>query len=882
MKVNSLKSLPILHDSNVILLETTKAVTGWLSGFIGRISGSLVTGTSTDVETVSASSEQELLELCEQAKTKIITTEGVSAAESERYLAIIESIRVTAVTRVTQVKQVATEGGASAVEQLKVIEQESQHDITKHYHEATAVQVTEQHVTAAVEETKVSEAVGEKKDDTATKSHDHHHTGLKVAAGAAAVAAGAAAISIIAGHDSEKTDDSKATVTHVETGVAKIHEDKEKQQQQHTQVTAGKSTEQKQAAAVIDTGKSSSVVVTEEGKVTAVVDTGKSEVSAETAEKKETDSSKTTVKHEQQAAIAVEVGQVATEVISEKEQAAISVGKTTTSKPAHDITKQPEHHKEQAEAAVAVVAGKVVESDKGKTVDTASVVEKKEQGAVVVEVTEREQAAETTKKETEHDAAVAIVTGKVTEVVSEKEEKQTAVSTDKEHAVQSTTKETEHKQQQGAAESGKVVSKEREEKKTAAGVVAVETGKIVEREKHTATSTEKEHAAQDIAKETEHKQQQAESGKILSKKQVEKKAAAGIVAVETSKVVEKEQEEKKTTAGVVETGKTHQEVSEHENTHATIDKHKTSEKHDIKKGHEHEKKESSHTALEVAAGAAIIAGGAAAAAAIIHHHHEKENEEKAAEKQEKQHQDTQVGKTETGIVAQHKEESAKVEEDKTTVDKKTTETVTESGKASTVVKEEQVVSATVIASQSIVAQKVSTNVQDLRVTIREWYAALVERVSAQSGKAGVSKAEIEAIIQGETEAIHKHIEVSSGKIRESFTSETETKELEATLTWIKSTVSKSTTQVQEIAVQVVSGSTNSNGAAQLQAIAASHQQEIEEAFVQCEHKIKKVTAEKKTSAHIEEKHKESGAAVHEKVKYYEHFVFIPIDAKTLP
>ncbi|EIE89124.1 hypothetical protein RO3G_13835 [Rhizopus delemar RA 99-880] len=148
--------------------------------------------------------------------------------------------------------------------------------------------------------------------------------------------------------------------------------------------------------------------------------------------------------------------------------------------------------------------------------------------------------------------------------------------------------------------------------------------------------------------------------------------------------------------------------------------------------------------------------------------------------------------------------------------------------------------------------KASLTIQEVKVTIREWLRAVAEKVSICSQN-GQSSEEIESVITQETTRIFEYIDSTVIKISGHLKSEEKIQGLHSTIEKVKSTITKSTTEIKKIGVEFSGKSTGYGGFGQMSSVINEHERIISETLVIYESK----TTVQKTQKQQETKRKES-------------------------
>ncbi|KAI9277828.1 hypothetical protein BY458DRAFT_585168 [Sporodiniella umbellata] len=126
--------------------------------------------------------------------------------------------------------------------------------------------------------------------------------------------------------------------------------------------------------------------------------------------------------------------------------------------------------------------------------------------------------------------------------------------------------------------------------------------------------------------------------------------------------------------------------------------------------------------------------------------------------------------------------------------------------------------------------KASLTVQEIKVTVREWLRTLAEKVSVCSQK-GQSSEEIEAVIAEEKKHLFDYLDLSAKKISEHLKSEEKSQVLITTVETVKTTITKSTTEIHKVGVEFSGKTTGYGGYGQMTSIINEHEHLISEALV---------------------------------------------------
>jgi hypothetical protein len=212
----------------VVVSETTKAVSSRITELVEKISHSASVSTETieqDVQGYVVVSEQELDRICEEAKKKVSyelsMVSSHEKSEEEHFLTVIEEIRTSAKTRISQIKTTTIthkEETKTLSEKLLKIAEESRHDVRIHYDNTKQSVVTKtdkvaEKIEGSISKVKTSTEEVVKKHEQ-QKEEDHQSKmdlAKKVLIGSAAVAAGTAVAVEIAKKISEHKQEVKKT-----------------------------------------------------------------------------------------------------------------------------------------------------------------------------------------------------------------------------------------------------------------------------------------------------------------------------------------------------------------------------------------------------------------------------------------------------------------------------------------------------------------------------------------------------------------------------------------------------------------------------------------------------------------------------------------------
>ncbi|MBM6386787.1 MAG: hypothetical protein JSY10_22780 [Paenibacillus sp.] len=230
----------------LVVAETTKNVSNQISTLVESVHNQVTIGSKTlkqDVTTCIETSNKEIDAIFEQAKIKISYELSMVSShekeEEERFLATLESLRVSTKQRITQIQTVVTsskEETKAVSTKLLQIAEESRHEVSVFY-ESLKQNITEKtektsqvihngiisHETTGSSQVIVSHTEEEKKQQELKKQQEHQSKvdlAKKVLAGSAAVAAGTAiAVEISKKLSEHKKKSEKAEHTQKETTV---------------------------------------------------------------------------------------------------------------------------------------------------------------------------------------------------------------------------------------------------------------------------------------------------------------------------------------------------------------------------------------------------------------------------------------------------------------------------------------------------------------------------------------------------------------------------------------------------------------------------------------------------------------------------------------
>lgn len=141
--------------------------------------------------------------------------------------------------------------------------------------------------------------------------------------------------------------------------------------------------------------------------------------------------------------------------------------------------------------------------------------------------------------------------------------------------------------------------------------------------------------------------------------------------------------------------------------------------------------------------------------------------------------------------------------------------------------------------------KASLSVQEVKITVREWLRTLAEKVSVCSQQGG-SAEDMDLIIQKENELIFKYLDQSATQIAEHVKTEESIKHLHSTVEQVKTTITKTCTEIKVIGVASVS--TSYGGFDKMTSVITQHEHQISEALVVYETKISKQSTLDKTTS----------------------------------
>jgi hypothetical protein len=155
------------------------------------------------------------------------------------------------------------------------------------------------------------------------------------------------------------------------------------------------------------------------------------------------------------------------------------------------------------------------------------------------------------------------------------------------------------------------------------------------------------------------------------------------------------------------------------------------------------------------------------------------------------------------------------------------------------------------------ALEASLSVQEIKITVREWLRTLAETVSICSQKGG-SVEEIDIIIKKQNDIIFEYLDHSVSKISTTVKSEEEIKYLHSTVEQVKTTITKTSTEIKVIGVEHSSSSSHGYGGFdKMTSVITQQEHQISEALVAYELKIsEKMTEAKKV---VEEKNQQESS-----------------------
>ncbi|KAI7884860.1 hypothetical protein K492DRAFT_27014 [Lichtheimia hyalospora FSU 10163] len=194
--------------------ETSTSVTHWFSSLKGHIASKQ--SSRQETEQLLITSEQELVVTFENAKSKIASS---NIERREYYIDVIETLRITALERFTEIKQ------TTLVEQVSNVTERIDMVI-----EAFKKQVTV-HLDAAKKGEHVITHHDQQQQPKQEEKHkeSHHSIGSAIAAGAA-VAVGAGAVAAIVHHQKHKNDSQGGGHVEHKPSQDKSHEEKHEQE----------------------------------------------------------------------------------------------------------------------------------------------------------------------------------------------------------------------------------------------------------------------------------------------------------------------------------------------------------------------------------------------------------------------------------------------------------------------------------------------------------------------------------------------------------------------------------------------------------------------------------------------------------------------------
>ena len=158
----------------------------------------------------------------------------------------------------------------------------------------------------------------------------------------------------------------------------------------------------------------------------------------------------------------------------------------------------------------------------------------------------------------------------------------------------------------------------------------------------------------------------------------------------------------------------------------------------------------------------------------------------------------------------------------------------------------------------------SLTVQEIKVTVREWLRTLAEKVSLCSQKGGSSE-EIDVIIAEQHKIIFEYLDVSVTKISETLKSEEYTKHLHSTIETVKTSISKTSSDIKIIGVES-SKTTGYGGYEKMTSVITENEKRISETLVVYEEAVTKKKTEttvvdKTASAVVKEDSKQKPTTV---------------------
>lgn len=132
----------------------------------------------------------------------------------------------------------------------------------------------------------------------------------------------------------------------------------------------------------------------------------------------------------------------------------------------------------------------------------------------------------------------------------------------------------------------------------------------------------------------------------------------------------------------------------------------------------------------------------------------------------------------------------------------------------------------------------SLTIQEIKVTIREWLRTVAEQVSICSKKGG-SQQEIDLIIEEQNKVIFEYLDVSVTKISETVKSEESIKHLHSTVQEVKSSITKTSSEIKKIGVEASKSSSGYGGFEKMTSVITEHEHRISEVLVVYEENISK-------------------------------------------
>lgn len=132
----------------------------------------------------------------------------------------------------------------------------------------------------------------------------------------------------------------------------------------------------------------------------------------------------------------------------------------------------------------------------------------------------------------------------------------------------------------------------------------------------------------------------------------------------------------------------------------------------------------------------------------------------------------------------------------------------------------------------------SLTVQEIKVTIREWLRTVAEQVSICAKKGG-SQQEIDLIIEEQNKVIFEYLDVSVTKISATVKSEESIKHLHSTVQEVKSSITKTSSEIKKIGIEASKSSSGYGGFEKMTSVITEHEHRISEVLVVYEENISK-------------------------------------------